>query len=124
MPKEDKHSKFLNSNEFPTKDKLIIKNKYKVNKKGEIDQNFVENEWKKHGFSCDYYLKDKRGKEWGTFVHQQDEIGCIISGKLEFNINGNIAIVETGDEMLVPKGTPHSCKNMNNGDTIWILGYN
>lgn len=108
----------LNSSDFPTKGKLIIKSKYNAGKDGKIDQKVVENEWKKYGFSCDYYLEDKPGKEWATFIHQQDEIGCIISGKLEFNIDGKITIVETGDEMLVPKGTKHSCKNINQGRTI------
>ena len=116
--------KKLNSVEFPNKNKLIIKGKYNVGKDGKIDQKVVEKEWQKYGFSCDYYLEDKPGKEWSTFIHQQDEIGCIIKGKLEFNIDGNISIVSTGDEMLVPKGTKHSCKNIDKGNTIWILGYN
>ena len=122
--KEVDLSEKLNSNEFPTRNKLIISGKYNVGKDGKVDQKVVEKEWKKYGFSCDYYLEDKPGKEWSTFIHTTDEIGCIICGKLEFNIDGNIFIVSSGDEMLVPKGTKHSCKNIYKGNTIWILGYN
>ena len=105
---------------------LIVKGRYLADidpKTNVVNIDVVEREWNKRGVSIEYHLTDKPGREWPEFVHETHELGCILKGKLEFIADSKTYIVQTGDEMFVPKGTPHSCKNISKGDTVWVLGY-
>jgi quercetin dioxygenase-like cupin family protein len=48
-------------------------------------------------------------------THPGEEIIYVIEGSLEYEINGKLAKVKTGDVLFVPAGTVHSAKNLGSG---------
>lgn len=48
-------------------------------------------------------------KEW---QHNFDEVGFVVSGKMEHTINGETYITDKGDTIIVRRHTLHSCKNI------------
>lgn len=56
------------------------------------------------------------GHSIGYHVHEgESELYYIYSGKAEFNDNGTIEIVESGDTTFTPSGTGHGIKNIGTG---------
>ncbi|KAL4437200.1 hypothetical protein ABPG75_004339 [Micractinium tetrahymenae] len=82
----------------------------------------VERDWKPRGYSCDLFV-DPPGKAWVDFVHREDELVTVVSGKMEFTIGGDRVELEPGDEVFIPAGAKHSTKNIGDSDAHWLYGY-
>jgi len=44
------------------------------------------------------------GKGWRDFVHREDELVTVVSGRMEFEIGGDLCTLEPGDEAFIPAG--------------------
>ena len=44
--------------------------------------------------------------------HREDETFCVLEGELEFTVNDRTIPATTGSVVYVPKGTPHTFKNV------------
>ena len=50
------------------------------------------------------------GTEVPDHAHPHEQMGIMIAGRLEFTINGETAILETGDIWRIPGNVPHRAK--------------
>lgn len=82
----------------------------------------IRRDWEARGFTCDIWV-DYPGARWENFIHDVDELVCPLDGKMEFEIDGKVYILEPGDECLIPKHTLHSARNRENKIVRWLYGY-
>jgi len=82
----------------------------------------VKNDWKSKGFSCDVWI-DSPGQEWIDYIHDVDELLMLIDGIMELKIGNQIFNPEVGQEILIPKGSKHSVKNIGSTTNRWLYGY-
>lgn len=62
-------------------------------------------------------------KEW---KHDFDEIGFVVSGSMEHNVNGEKYVTEKGDAILIRRHTLHSCRNLSSSTpcvSFWTRYY-
>ncbi len=78
--------------------------------------------WKALGFSCGLWI-DPPGQVWENFIHDTDEIVCVASGKVEFEIGGKIRHPKAGEELLIPARVNHSVRNIGGTEARWYYGY-
>ena len=74
------------------------------------------------GFSWDLWV-DPPGQEWIDFVHSTDERVVVKEGRLEFEVQGARAMLEPGDQVLIPAGSRHSVWNRGSTTACWFYGY-
>jgi len=55
--------------------------------------------------------------------HDRDEIYVIASGESEFNLEGEIVVVKTGDFLFVPAGKEHRFINFSEDFSTWVFFY-
>ena len=48
-------------------------------------------------------------------VHPGVEMAYIVEGTIEFRVGNQVFVKHAGDSILVPRGTPHSAKNIGTG---------
>lgn len=65
---------------------------------------------------CQFFLE--KGCGVGTHQHMNDQVGYVLSGKVEYNIGGEIRILSKGDSYAVPGGISHSAKAL---EDSWIV---
>ncbi len=53
-------------------------------------------------------LSLKQGCVVPTHQHENEQISLIVSGSLEFIVNGQSQIVQAGEILIIPSGVPHS----------------
>ncbi len=82
----------------------------------------VQRNWKDRGYSCELFI-DPPGQQWNNFVHATNELVTVVEGVLEMTIEGQRWIVEPGDEVFIPRGAVHSVRNVHQGMTRWLYGY-
>jgi len=66
---------------------------------------------------------DPPGREWNGFVHGTNELVTVSEGRLEIEIDGASLTAGPGDEVFIPKGAVHSVRNLHDGTTRWLYGY-
>ncbi len=82
----------------------------------------VEADWRRRGFSCATF-EDPPGRAWLDFVHDCDELIAVSEGRLQLTVEGAEAVLEPGDEVLIPRRCRHSVVNASDGRTVWLYGY-
>ncbi len=97
---------------------LVTKGKFPL----PLDRDAIAWEWRQRGYGCDLFV-DPPGQEWLGFVHSTNELVTVVEGVLEVRCNGQIAILEPGDEIFIPKNGVHDVINRYNGVTKWLYGY-
>lgn len=88
----------------------------------EIRQQDVADDWSARGFSCALWV-DSPGQRWEDFVHGTDELVIVLSGKLEFEIDGALSRPRAGEEVFIPAGAVHSVRNIGATTARWLYGY-
>ena len=87
-----------------------------------IDRAAVSADWQARGFSCDLFV-DPPGQCWEGFVHTTDELVIVVEGRLEMEVDGEVAVMEPGDEVFIPARAVHSVRNIHSGTSRWLYGY-
>lgn len=87
-----------------------------------VDRATVAAEWEARGFTCDLFV-DPPGQRWEDFSHATDELVTVVEGRLEMEIDGEVTVMEPGDEVLIPARAVHSVRNISTGTSRWLYGY-
>jgi len=87
-----------------------------------VDRAAVTADWAARGYSCDHFV-DPPGRQWNGFVHGTNELVTVSEGRLEIEIEGTCLTAGPGDEVFIPKGAVHSVRNLHDGTTRWLYGY-
>lgn len=101
-----------------TMSELLTRSKFAV----PVDREKVAKDWRERGYSCALFV-DPPGQEWRDFVHNSNELVTVMEGRLEMIISDGSAIMEEGDEVLIPRGAGHSVINIHGGVSRWLFGY-
>ena len=65
---------------------------------------------------CEFTLT--KGAHMPEHSHMNDQVGYIVSGKIEYQIGGQTRVLESGDSYAIPGGVPHSTRALE--DTLII----
>ena len=87
-----------------------------------VDQGEVSASWAARGYSCGLFV-DPPGREWNGFVHRTNELVTVVEGRLRLTISGENYDAGPGDEVFIPRDAEHSVKNISQGTTRWLYGY-
>jgi mannose-6-phosphate isomerase-like protein (cupin superfamily) len=87
-----------------------------------VDRAAVAADWRARGFSCDLFV-DPPGRAWLDFRHASNELVTVAEGRLEVTVAGESFVAEPGDEIYIPRGVPHSVRNIGSAATRWLYGY-
>ncbi len=87
-----------------------------------VDQAAVAAEWRGRGYSCGTFV-DPPGQCWEDFVHDCNELVAVVEGRLEMEVSGQAVTMEPGDEIFIPRGALHSVRNIHDGTSVWLYGY-
>ena len=87
-----------------------------------VSADAVAADWRGRGYSCGPFV-DTPGRAWNDFVHATNELVTVVEGCLAMTIGDTQLIARPGDEMFIPKGARHSVKNVHDGTTRWLFGY-
>ncbi len=68
---------------------------------------------------CEFELK--KGHALPPHNHPYEQTGYLISGKLNFRINNEWQIVETGDSWCVPKNAEHEVEILENSHVLEVF---
>jgi Uncharacterized conserved protein, contains double-stranded beta-helix domain len=63
-------------------------------------------------------VKFQQGAVGGTHTHPNSQSTFVASGQFEFNIDGEIKVVQTGDGLYIAPGTLHGCNCLEAGILI------
>jgi mannose-6-phosphate isomerase-like protein (cupin superfamily) len=86
------------------------------------DRNVIARDWHRRGFSCDLWV-DRGGQAWRDFVHDVDELVLVVSGLLAVELPDRAVWLQPGDELLIPAGTRHSVRNLDERPVRFLYGY-
>jgi len=87
-----------------------------------VNQGTVAADWQARGYSCGLFV-DPPGREWLDFVHDCNELVTVVSGRLDMTVGDERVVMEPGDEVFIPKDAVHSVRNIHDGTTRWLFGY-
>ena len=87
-----------------------------------VDRVEVAADWGRRGYSCDLFV-DPPGREWNGFVHATNELVTVVEGRLQLVIDGRTLTAEPGDQVFIPRDAVHNVKNLHDGTTRWLYGY-
>jgi len=82
----------------------------------------VAADWRARGYSCGVFV-DPPGRCWEDFVHDCNELVTVVEGRLEMEVAGATVTVGPGDEVFIPRGARHSVRNIHDGTSVWLYGY-
>ena len=68
---------------------------------------------------CQFHLDE--GCVVPTHHHMNDQVGYVVSGKVEMTIGNKVRIITTGDSYAVPGGIPHSARAIENSIVIDVF---
>ena len=68
-------------------------------------------------------FRDPPGQEWNDFVHTTDEYVLVAEGALRVRVGAEVADVEPGDLVCIPKGIRHSLRTTSASGSVWYYGY-
>lgn len=86
------------------------------------DRAAISRSFRERGFSCDLWV-DPCGQVWRDFVHDVDELLLVVSGLLAIELPERQVRLQPGDELLIPAGTRHTVRNLDEGPVRWLYGY-
>jgi quercetin dioxygenase-like cupin family protein len=66
-------------------------------------------------------FKIAKGSEVPMHSHPHEQTGIMISGKLRFNVDGEIFEAETGDSWCLPGGVEHSAEALEDSVVVEIF---
>lgn len=87
-----------------------------------VDGDGVAGDWQRRGYSCNLFV-DPPGQKWLDFVHATNELVTVVDGRLELTVGEIKLEVGPGDEVFIPAGARHSVRNIHDGTTRWLFGY-
>ena len=87
-----------------------------------VSEAAVADDWRARGYDCRLFV-DPPGREWNDFVHPTNELVTVVEGRLRLVVGDQTVLAEPGDEIFIPRGAPHSVKNVSSGTTRWLFGY-
>ncbi|MEZ5940705.1 MAG: cupin domain-containing protein [Planctomycetaceae bacterium] len=87
-----------------------------------LDHQQIAEDWNRRGFSCELWT-DPPGQRWEDFTHATDEVVIVLSGDMEFEVEGVVYHPATGEELLIPARAVHSARNIGNETARWLFGY-
>ncbi len=74
-----------------------------------------------HGtLALELYKPDKIDKQ---SPHTRDEVYIIASGHGQFNLEGELTLIKTGDFLFVPAGAAHHFFDFTTDFSTWVLFY-
>ena len=88
-----------------------------------VDKAAVAADWRGRGYSCGTFV-DPPGQCWEDFMHDCNELVAVVEGRLEMEVSGETVTMAPGDEIFIPKGAVHSVRNIHDGTSVWLYGYN
>ena len=88
-----------------------------------VSRDAVAADWAARGYSC-HSFNDPPGQAWNDFVHDCNEVVTVVEGRLELLVEHHRFVVSVGDEAFIPIGARHSVRNLAEGNTRWLFGYN
>jgi len=56
------------------------------------------------------YWEVEAGAELPLHSHEHEQVSNVTEGKFEFNLDGEVRVLEPGDVVVIPSNTPHSGK--------------
>lgn len=63
----------------------------------------------------------KKGAVVPTHTHENEQLTYILSGALEFEIDGQTLVLRTGQAMVIPSNMPHSAKALEDTDDLDVF---
>ncbi len=87
-----------------------------------VDKAAVAADWRGRGYTCGTFV-DPPGQCWDDFVHDCNELVTVAEGRLEMVVAGETVNLGPGDEVFIPKGARHSLRNIHDGTSVWLYGY-
>jgi quercetin dioxygenase-like cupin family protein len=87
-----------------------------------IDRAALEADWRKRSFSCNLWI-DPPGQVWEDYVHDVDELVMVVTGEVEFEIDGQVHHPAPGEELLIPAQSRHTVRNLGKSESRWLYGY-
>ncbi len=97
---------------------LIVKGRFPT----PVRRDAVAADWRSRGFSCGLMV-DPPGRVWRDFVHDTDELVVVVEGRLGLTVGGREIVAEPGDEVFIPRGEPHTVRNLEPATVRWLYGY-
>lgn len=82
----------------------------------------LEKDWNARGFSCGIWTAPP-GQVWENYSHDTDELFMVLEGKVELEMQGRKLCPAAGEEILIPKQTVHSVRNIGHKTSRWFYGY-
>ena len=87
-----------------------------------INTDQIKQDWHDRNFSFGIWV-DLPGQVWSDFIHDTDELFMLMEGKVELTIGNKKFLPTIGDEILIPKNTKHTVKNIGDTESSWAYGY-
>ncbi|MCA9472602.1 MAG: cupin domain-containing protein [Nitrospirales bacterium] len=86
-----------------------------------IERSEVAKDWHARGYSCGLWI-DHAGRTWKGTTHDTEELFMMLSGRLEFEMQGSRFEPEVGQEVLIPAGVQHTIRNIGGKTARWFYG--
>lgn len=79
-------------------------------------------ELKNHSIEFIYNVYEKGGSTGEMYIHEGEECGLVLEGRLEVTSEDNTYILEAGDSIVLDSTKPHKLTNIYDGKTIavWV----
>lgn len=66
---------------------------------------------------------DRPGTVYGMHEHSDDQSHCIVSGKMEFTVEGSgTFVLGPGDRDFMPAGTKHTARVVGDERVVYLIG--
>jgi uncharacterized protein YdcH (DUF465 family) len=95
----------------------VIRHKFRL----PVDQGEVVRDWIERGYSC-RASTELPGEELRDLRHDGNGLITVVDGRLAVNMHGLSYVLDPGDEMFIPRDTPHTVRNLHDAATLWIYG--
>lgn len=99
-------------------DEFVIRHRFRE----PVDTAVVARDWIARGFTCRAFV-DPPGQEWRDFVHDEDELVTVVTGRLSIRMHNEDWELAPGDELFIPRGVVHTVRNTGGGTARWLYGY-
>jgi len=86
-----------------------------------IERAVVAEDWHARGFTCGLWI-DHAGRTWNGARNETEELLMVVSGKVEFEMQGNRFRPEIGEEILIPAQVEHTITNVGGRTARWLYG--
>lgn len=75
-----------------------------------------------HLLQCNIHHVDVGGQSGGTITHEGEEVGYMLSGSVELELNGDVHRLEVGDAFCFRSNIPHSYRNAGSerASILWV----